>query len=96
MSLLLYLFVLSYHCSFHLDHCGALPWFLEKVWFIIEAISFNNCLPPFPLLYTRLASTLLFLWCIDYVQGACVHDPSHQGHLQVVAIRLYKSQQHID
>ena len=37
-----HLFLLFCIFSFHLDHCGALPWFLEKVQELINQLKINK------------------------------------------------------
>ena len=50
-----HLFLLFCIFSFHLDHCGALPWFLEKVQELIYQLKINK----FILLHEKL---LQFDW----------------------------------
>ena len=51
-----HLFLLFCLFSFHLDHCGALPWFLEKVQLHVIDLSIKN---KFILLHEKL---LQFDW----------------------------------
>jgi hypothetical protein len=72
-----------YHlrCSFHLDHCASLPYFMEKV-------HIYNIHPP-----TRVCNCSDHVsFNVVYVQGTCVHDPPHEGHLQDAAHRFRQSE----
>lgn len=74
-------------CSFHLDHAASLPYFLEKVFSLIEFCVITLL---FLLVYWKLILRLLFL---DHIQRSCLHDLRNKGYLQVAFNRLCKSEQ---
>lgn len=73
---------------FHLDHCGALPWLLEKVNLATTLYKYfiflnSHLLFMIMFMYVSLPVSCLKRNSLEYIQWTCLHDSCNQSHLSL-------------